>query len=80
MNTNCLEGMRCPKCGQEDEILVQGTSWLSLKDEGSDFYAASTKGISDVEYHDDSLAACPECDYQGELGDFKVKEPAQQQS
>ena len=29
-NTNCLEGVACPKCGQDDYIRVEGTAVFIL--------------------------------------------------
>ena len=28
-NTNCLEGVRCPSCGHDDEVLVYASMWVS---------------------------------------------------
>jgi len=69
-NVNCLEGMRCPKCKHDDEVLVQATIWTSLKDDGTDHYADSIRDAS-VDYDDDSSACCPMCGYFGKLQDWR---------
>lgn len=71
-NINCLEGLACPKCGQDDELLVVAKMWVSLRDDGTDPFADSTKMCGDVEYDNDSSAQCPECGFHGELRDFMV--------
>lgn len=68
-NTNCLEGYKCPKCGQEDEILVRAFMWVSLTDEGTDACADGN-----VEYESTSDAECPECGFSGTLSDFMITE------
>ena len=62
-NTNCLEGVACPKCGQEDKFLVQATSTFELYDNG-------TGDHSDVEFDNDSWMLCPICEYEGEYQTF----------
>jgi len=72
MNTNCLEGKRCPKCGHEDEILVYASMWVSLQDDGTDPFADSTKHCRGVEYDDYSGARCPKCGYEGTLDKWEI--------
>lgn len=62
-NTNCLEGFRCPKCGQEDELLVCVTTWASLKDAGIDPETESVDNMGGFEWNGESHALCPKCDY-----------------
>lgn len=69
-NTNCLEGVACPQCGQEDAIDVVSTHWVQVTDDGTDFTAHD----NDEEYGDDSPALCPDCTYAGKWGDFTKKE------
>lgn len=64
-NTNCLEGIRCPKCGQEDSFRIEGRSVFTVIDDG-------TVEHSDVEWDDDSWALCPTCEYEGKLGTFRT--------
>jgi hypothetical protein len=72
MNKNCLEGKRCPKCGQEDEILILTPMWVSLKDDGTDPFADSLKMLGDVDYGHATVARCPVCQYEGVMSDFEV--------
>jgi hypothetical protein len=73
MNTNCLEGKRCPNCKQEDEILILTPMWVSLRDDGTDPFADSLKNKGDVEYDENTLAGCPECHFLGTIKDFNIK-------
>lgn len=68
-NTNCLEGLACPKCGQDDKLLITGVSVFEVIDDG-------TKDHGEVEYDMNSPAACPvwDCGFAGDLGDFRIRE------
>jgi hypothetical protein len=72
MNTNCLEGMSCPVCGQEEEILVRARMWVSLRDDGTDAYADSLDMRGEVEYDDESDAACTACRFEATLAAFEA--------
>ena len=65
-NTNCLEGIRCPQCGNEDRFRIAATSLFTVTDDGTDDYA-------DVHWDDASYADCPECGLHGTLKVFRVK-------
>jgi Zn ribbon nucleic-acid-binding protein len=71
-NVNCLENKRCPKCGHPDEIVVYASMWVSVQDDGTDPFADSTKICGGVDYDETSSAKCPECSYEGKLGDWTV--------
>jgi Zn ribbon nucleic-acid-binding protein len=66
-NTNCLEGIRCPKCGQDDSLRIAGSSIFTVVDDG-------TEDHGDVEWDEDSWALCPACEYEGKLGMFHTDE------
>jgi hypothetical protein len=70
MNTNCLEGFKCPKCGQEDEILLWVANWVSLKDDGSDPFADSLKNLGDLEWDGSTSGMCPVCKFKGNMRKF----------
>ena len=72
MSTNCLQGLRCPKCWHEEEILVKASMWVSVQDDGTDPFADSTKNRGGTEYDYGSEAACPECKYEGKLADWDI--------
>ena len=65
-NTNCLEGIRCPACGNEDRFRIAATSVFTVTDDGTDDHA-------DVEWDDSSHAQCAECDRSGALGHFRAE-------
>jgi Zn ribbon nucleic-acid-binding protein len=69
-NINCLKGMRCPSCKNQDEILVRARMWVSLNDDGTDPYADSTSMCGDVDYDNDADARCPECGHEGALREW----------
>lgn len=73
MNTNCLEGMKCPECEQADKILILAQVWVAMTDDGNDPNDDSL-GIGDIGYDNDSCAECPECGYCGRLVDFVVED------
>lgn len=73
-NTNCLDGMCCPDCGNEDELLIAATMLVSVKDDGTDPYARSVRDYSQ-DWDDNSACECPECQHVGTVGEFKGKDP-----
>ena len=66
MNTNCLEGIRCPECGQEDEFRIEGRTVFEVTDDG-------TGDHGDVEWDEDSYVLCPSCEFEGKLGHFQIE-------
>lgn len=64
MNENCLEGVSCPKCGQDKRFWIEGEAMFDVTDDG-------TTEFQDVEWDDDSLCRCRECGHQGILAAFK---------
>lgn len=63
-NTNCLEGLRCPKCGNEDRFFIIGGAQFEVTDDGSDT-------VGDHEWDDHSPMSCPECNHEGKVRDFR---------
>ena len=64
-NTNCLEGIKCPACGNEDRFRIAGRTLFTVTDEGTEDYG-------DSEWDDDSYAECTECYRHGTLKDFRI--------
>lgn len=64
-NKNCLEGIRCPDCGNQDRFKVQATTIFELIDDGTD-------GHYDVEYNEDSYFECYSCGKHGTVKDFMI--------
>jgi len=51
-NTNCLEGLACPKCKQEDTLRIVGEAVFEVTDDG-------TYDYENVEWDDNSTCTCP---------------------
>src|SRR6516165_5319229 len=65
-NTNCLENVCCPKCGQEDRFKIVALITCDVTDDGSE-------PVGDHEWDDHSATRCSECGFDGELKDFHRK-------
>ncbi len=65
-NTNCLENIKCPACGNEESFRIAAKTIATVTDDGTDDYG-------DMEWDDDSYAECAECYRHGTLKDFKVR-------
>ncbi len=72
MNTNCLEGIKCPKCGSEGPFVVEVTTQVMLHDEGSEDYN------SDVRWDGDSYIRCVECDHDGQAKEFRIHDKTEE--
>lgn len=59
-NDNCLEGIRCPRCGQEEHFEITALVTCHVTDEGSE-------PTGDHHWDEDSITRCPECGFQGAL-------------
>lgn len=68
-NTNCLEGICCPKCGQEDRFMIAANIIAEVTDDGADM--ASPMYCSGFEWDEDSYCRCPACDFTGKVKDFQ---------
>ncbi len=66
-NVNCLLGVMCPKCEQEDRFYITATACWEVCDDGTGEY-------EDVAWDDDSDCTCAVCGKSGVLKDFRVKE------
>lgn len=65
-NVNCLEGIKCPQCGQEDEFRIEVVKTLKVTDSG-------TEDLGGEEYWDkDSWCHCPACEREGKVKEFQV--------
>lgn len=67
MNTNCLEGKKCPKCGSAGPFRVSALVWILLCDNGADDAEDPA-----IEYDGASPAICDACGYWGQFGEFDV--------
>jgi hypothetical protein len=64
-NTNCLENIKCPECGNEESFRITATAVFTVFDDGTDDHG-------DVEWGDDSYAECTRCHHHGAVKDFTV--------
>ena len=63
-NTNCLECIRCPACGQQDRFKITALITCVVTDNGSE-------PVGDHEWDDDSNTHCPGCGFTGRLRSFR---------
>jgi hypothetical protein len=66
-NTNCLEGMQCPKCGSLEPFRLAVMQNVTMFDEGS------TETTGDIEFDEKTFCMCMECDHEGTVGDFYIE-------
>ena len=72
-DTNCLQGIRCPECGQEDRFEIEIKVMVEVTDEGTGDF---TSNVGDWE--DSSYIACKECRHPGTVAEFTITEEGQQ--
>jgi len=63
-NSNCLAGMKCPKCGSLEPFDIHAEVICKVYDDGTDEYG-------DVEWQDDSLCRCSKCNALGTVAGFQ---------
>jgi hypothetical protein len=68
MPENFLE-MRCPKCGDEDKLDIQASTWLRVCDDGFDDDVPNCGGH---EYQQMNPAICRACNHVGTLSEFQT--------
>jgi hypothetical protein len=66
-NTNCLEGVKCPKCGQEDLFKIAASVIVEVSDDGTEDQGG------DYEWDQQAFCRCFECDHTGKLADFTIE-------
>lgn len=68
-NENCLDGFRCPECGNFGPfrifVTARGMTWVT--DEGTDGVEGG------VEWDDDSCCECTDCGHAGKVREFLGK-------
>jgi hypothetical protein len=65
-NTNCLEGIACPKCGNDSRMYIGVYTLAEVTDDGAETFG-------DMEWDSDSYAKCTHCAYDGKLKAFHVE-------
>ena len=68
--TNCFD-LRCPKCGNSEEIDISAPIWARITEDGTDTDLSDNGGH---EWDDDSPARCAACTHSGKVGDFQQSE------
>jgi hypothetical protein len=63
-NINCLEGCRCPECGNESAFQVVATAVFTVVDDGTD------EGRN-VSWDEGSPAYCVNCEWAGKWGELQ---------
>ena len=66
MNTNCLDGMRCPKCQHLEPFSISVHLMVDMWDDGSEGPS------SDMEWDGDSTCMCVACRFTGKVYDFQI--------
>ena len=72
-NTNCLAGLRCPKCQSYGPYRIACTTYVRMFDDGSD----SSTG---VDWSPESQCRCSECNHAATVQDFTVLDEDEEQS
>lgn len=66
INTNCLEGMRCPKCKSIEPFRITAKCTATVYDSGVD-------ETEEFEWEDDDYCECVECKHAATVKDFEIK-------
>lgn len=61
----CLDGMRCPSCGNTTDFKIVFTAWGRFYEDGLDEH-------DDSEFDDESPCVCHGCQFSGAVADFVV--------
>lgn len=64
-NSNCLEGLRCPDCGNDSRFYIAGTALFEVFDDG-------TGDVEQIDWEDDSNCLCPNCQKSGKVSEFRT--------
>lgn len=64
MNTNCLEGFKCPQCGQDEQFRIVAQVVVLVTDNGV------VDTLHGHEWDDESPVTCDACEYGGTVGHF----------
>ena len=70
-NTNCLAGMKCPKCGALEPFDILAITTVMMFDDGTD----PDEPQGDLEWDNESSCMCLACRHTGKVRDFKEGAP-----
>lgn len=59
----CIEGMKCPSCGQAEVFCIYAKALFRVKHDGTDEF-------QNVEWDKRSFAECPNCNWRGKVKDL----------
>jgi hypothetical protein len=65
-NSNCLQGMQCPRCNSLEPFVIGITTMLRFYDEGSD------DQLGDNEWDQASYCECCKCSFAAGVADFTL--------
>ena len=65
MNSNCLKGFKCYRCGSEEPFIIQIVTTVKMYDDGSELLDTA------IEWDDQNYCECCNCHYYGTVGDFR---------
>jgi hypothetical protein len=68
-NANCLDGMKCPKCGSLEPFSIEVRMMVAVSDDGTEDYG-------NAEWEDASYCECRACCFHGIAGDFRIDRAA----
>jgi hypothetical protein len=71
MSQHETEGVRCPKCGQDEVMWVVGMAWFTVTEDGAE---QTGKPDGDVEWDGNAPTRCPSCGHGGTWGEFCCEE------
>lgn len=63
-NENCLEGISCPKCKEEESFHISMRADIQITDEGTDSH-------EDTEWGPESHISCDACGHEGIVAQFR---------
>jgi hypothetical protein len=63
-NDNCLDGIQCPACGQEETFRIEITTMSTVSDDGAELE------YGEMHWDETSYTECVDCLKHGPLSDF----------
>ncbi len=66
-NSNCLEGLQCPKCGNHEKLVIQCKAMFYVEEDGTD-----PIDYSEIVWDENSYTECFECAYHGPNSSFTI--------
>jgi hypothetical protein len=67
-NTNCLENIACPQCGQADSFIIEVTTRADVTDEGAETFGH-------MHWDERSFIECKHCETDGIVAEFTRQPP-----